>query len=234
MKKNLILYIVAGAVVLAGLVTGGVIVGKKVLSKSESTTEAVTQAFQQGVIPDDADYTVPEGTDDDGTMTDEEGNLIEFVTDKEGKTLQAVIETKANGEVVTKANGEKVTKKPTETKKVAPAATTKAGEKATTKKAASTTKAAQKSGGTNGTLVYNDDGTASIVKSDGTVALNYSYSEAGNYFYTDDTPWQRSLGFNRLYDMGAAFTCMYYDTVRVKYSYGNYDWMIQMWRVSTA
>ena len=30
--------------------------------------------------------------------------------------------------------------------------------------------------------------------------------------------------------MGAAFTCMYYDTVRVKYSYGNYDWMIQMWK----
>ena len=47
MKKNIILYVVAGAVVLAGLVTGGVIVGKKVLNKAEGTTEAVTQAFNQ-------------------------------------------------------------------------------------------------------------------------------------------------------------------------------------------
>ena len=150
MKKNIILYVVAGAVVLAGLVTGGVIVGKKVLNKAEGTTEAVTQAFNQEAEP--MDYTLPDAPDaleTEEPTTDEDGNLIELVTDKEGKTLQAVIETKANGEVVTKANGEKVTKKPTATKAPAKAAattkangkaaaTTKAsGEKATTKVPAS-------------------------------------------------------------------------------------------------
>ncbi|HBL40807.1 MAG TPA: hypothetical protein DDY98_04255 [Ruminococcaceae bacterium] len=218
MKKNLIIYIVAGAVVLAGLVTGGVIVGKKVLSKTNDETETTAYVYEDN---GEVDYTVAEEPVSEELITDEDGNLLELVTDSEGNTLQAVVETDVNGEVVTKASGEVVTKKP--------ASTTKKSTAVTTTKKASETKGSQKAD-SNATIVYNDDGTASIVKSDGSVALNYSYSEAGNYFYTDDNPWQRSLGFNRLYDMGAAFTCMYYDTVRIYYSYGNYDWLVQMWK----
>lgn len=60
--------------------------------------------------------------------------------------------------------------------------------------------------------------------------LSYKYSSDG-YFYTDDTSaWQRSFGFNTLYDWAAPYVVMYYDTVRVKFRHNNKDWMIQTWK----
>lgn len=68
--------------------------------------------------------------------------------------------------------------------------------------------------------------------------LSYMVSEDG-YFYTDGDPWQRNFGFNPLYDLFAPLTFMWYDTVRVKFSYPKadpennvkgLDWMIQMWK----
>ncbi len=259
MKKNLILYVVAGAVVLAGLVSGGVIASQRILSKAEGTTVAAARndaeavelleyepaAEETGTVAADGANNLPvaakgktaskskttskskTASKTKAQMTDAKGRPIQLVTNKKGVTMQAVIETNAKGQKVTKANGKAVTQKPT------PTTTKKAAtKKATTKKAAATTakvKASQKAS-SNTRLVYNKDGSANIVKPDGSVVLSYSYSKAGNYFYTDDNPWQRKFGFNRLYDIGAAFTVLYYDTVRVKYTYGKYDWMIQMWK----
>ena len=42
--------------------------------------------------------------------------------------------------------------------------------------------------------------------------------------------WQRNFGFTPLYDAAAAFTGMYYDTMRLKFNYDNMDWMIQIWK----
>lgn len=64
-----------------------------------------------------------------------------------------------------------------------------------------------------------DDGLAS-----------YQYNSTGNYYYTNEDPWQRALGYNELYDNLAAFTAIYIDTMRCKFRYDNKDWMIQFWK----
>ncbi len=64
-----------------------------------------------------------------------------------------------------------------------------------------------------------DDGLAS-----------YQYNPTGNYYYTNEDPWQRALGYNELYDNLAAFTAIYIDTMRCKFRYDNKDWMIQFWK----
>ena len=67
--------------------------------------------------------------------------------------------------------------------------------------------------------------------------LSYKYDPEGEYFYVDDlNSWQQQFGFNPLYDFGAGFTVMYYDTVRIKFSYGtdekgrSKDYMLQLWK----
>ncbi len=114
-------------------------------------------------------------------------------------------------------------------------------KKATTTKKASTTKKATTTAKP-GTIVngakddkgnevtVRNDGSVGIVKPDGSIAASYSYDETGDYFYTDNDPWQRQVGFNKLYDIGAAYVVMYYDTVRFKFTYNNLDWMVQMWK----
>ena len=73
--------------------------------------------------------------------------------------------------------------------------------------------------------------TDSILSSMETGAVfSYMYNDSGNFFYTEQNPWQREFGFNTLYDWAAPITVMYYDTIRVKFNYENLDWMIQMWK----
>ena len=67
--------------------------------------------------------------------------------------------------------------------------------------------------------------------------LSYKYDPEGEFFYVDDlNSWQQQFGFNPLYDFGAGFTVMYYDTVRIKFSYGtdekgrSKDYMLQLWK----
>lgn len=60
--------------------------------------------------------------------------------------------------------------------------------------------------------------------------MGYMYNETGNYYYTNNDPWQRVFGFNAAYDFGAQFVFMYFDTARIKYTYNNKDWMIEFWK----
>lgn len=60
--------------------------------------------------------------------------------------------------------------------------------------------------------------------------LGYKYNEAGNYYYTNKDPWQRVFGFNAAYDFGAQFVFMFFDTARIKYTYDNRDWMVELWK----
>lgn len=60
--------------------------------------------------------------------------------------------------------------------------------------------------------------------------LDYKYNETGNYYYTDADPWQRAFGFNHAYDVGSQFVFMFYDSARIKFSYGNKDWMVETWK----
>ena len=104
------------------------------------------------------------------------------------------------------------------------------GYPAQSTKPASNSNSAQQGLSGGNTVQTNPDGSKNIIKPDGTIALSYSYSEAGNYFYTDEDPWQRNFGFNRLYDIGAVFTVMYLDTFHVYYNHNGYDWMVQFWK----
>ncbi len=60
--------------------------------------------------------------------------------------------------------------------------------------------------------------------------LGYIYNETGNYYYTENDPWQRAFGFNAAYDFGAQFVFMFFDTARIKYTYDNKDWMVELWK----
>ncbi len=61
--------------------------------------------------------------------------------------------------------------------------------------------------------------------------LGYRYNTAGKYYYTDDKDcWQMNAGYNEVYDNMAAAAAMYIDQVRIRFTYENKDWMIQLWK----
>jgi len=79
-----------------------------------------------------------------------------------------------------------------------------------------------------GVNIYGKPSAAFAPKSNAYVS--YQYDADGNYFYTEEDPWQRNFGFNPVYDWVAPITAMYYSSVRVKFSYSGLDWMIQLWK----
>lgn len=60
--------------------------------------------------------------------------------------------------------------------------------------------------------------------------LGYLYDKDGNFYYTNKDPWQRYFGFNKVYDFGAQFVFMFFDTARIKFRYDNMDWMVEFWK----
>ncbi len=61
--------------------------------------------------------------------------------------------------------------------------------------------------------------------------LGYQYQPNGDYYYCNDRDcWQTDFGYNEMYDKYAAATVMYIDCVRVRFTYNNIDWMIQLWK----
>ncbi len=61
--------------------------------------------------------------------------------------------------------------------------------------------------------------------------LGYRYNKAGGYYYTDDKDcWQVHSGYNEVYDTMAPVTAMFIDQVRIRFTYGGKDWMIQFWK----
>lgn len=62
------------------------------------------------------------------------------------------------------------------------------------------------------------------------LAAGFRYDKNQQIFYSEDQSWQRNFGFTPLYDAAAAFTGMYYDTMRLKFNYVDKDWMIQIWK----
>ena len=60
--------------------------------------------------------------------------------------------------------------------------------------------------------------------------FGYLYDPSGKYFYTADDPWQRNVGYNSIFDTAAPLTFIDFDTVRLRFPYGDKDWMIQLWK----
>lgn len=62
------------------------------------------------------------------------------------------------------------------------------------------------------------------------LAAGFRYDKEQRIFYSESQSWQRNFGFTPIYDAAAAFTGMYYDTMRIKFNYENLDWMFQIWK----
>ena len=58
----------------------------------------------------------------------------------------------------------------------------------------------------------------------------YEYDAEQNIYYTHLNPWQRQFGFTDLYDVAAPITNMWYLTLKIDFTYGEYDWRLQWWK----
>ena len=76
------------------------------------------------------------------------------------------------------------------------------------------------------------EGLNDVAKTVGQVILaaGFRYDKEQGIFYSESESWQRNFGFTPIYDAAAAFTGMYYDTMRIKFHYGDRDWMFQLWK----
>ncbi len=76
------------------------------------------------------------------------------------------------------------------------------------------------------------EGLEGVAKTVGEVILaaGFRYDKEQQIFYSEEESWQRNFGFMPIYDAGAAFVGMYYDTMRLKFNYNEKDWMIQIWK----
>lgn len=59
----------------------------------------------------------------------------------------------------------------------------------------------------------------------------YRYEPDGDFFYTDDKEcWQKNAGYNEFYDNYAPAAAMFIDQIRIRFTYENKDWMLQLWK----
>lgn len=75
----------------------------------------------------------------------------------------------------------------------------------------------------NNEMVYTLDGT-------GLLGVGFDFNFDFNNFYASDDPWQRNFGFCETYDKLAFLIGDIVDTARIKFSYDDRDWMIQIWK----
>ena len=53
----------------------------------------------------------------------------------------------------------------------------------------------------------------------------------GDYYYSDnDYAWQKPFGFMRIYDVASQLIGYQYDFKRMVFTYGNKDWLIELWK----
>lgn len=66
---------------------------------------------------------------------------------------------------------------------------------------------------------------------EGQQILSYQYSYIDDYYYTNDKEaWQHNFGFGKIYDIASPYILLEYDYIRVFFTYGDKDWMLQMWK----
>ena len=64
----------------------------------------------------------------------------------------------------------------------------------------------------------------------GLMGIGFDYNVCEYMLRTAPGTWQRSLGYNLLYDLGAPLAFIRMDTLRFPFSYEGRDWMIQFWK----
>ncbi len=58
----------------------------------------------------------------------------------------------------------------------------------------------------------------------------YLYDPEEKCFYTASDPWQRTIGYNELFDVFSQTVLIDFDTVRFKFDYKKKNWVIQVWK----
>ena len=203
-NKNLIIILLAMIVV-----CGGSLLGVKSMTASfqpQTDVSTTTQPTVMTTVPTTQPTTIP--------------------TTAPTTTTTAPVPPTSDPNLITTFHMDNTTTVPTTQPTVAPT-TTGSNLTLPSLQLPSTTASGGNSGGGLGGLIDGlkpngvlfDDGLAS-----------YQYNPTGNYYYTNEDPWQRALGYNELYDNLAAFTAIYIDTMRCKFRYDNKDWMIQFWK----
>ena len=79
-------------------------------------------------------------------------------------------------------------------------------------------------------LVLVDDTTTSDQLKDILHDFGYEYDAEQNIFYTHLYPWQRKFGFTDIYDNAAAYTMMWYMTLKIDFEYQDLLWRLQWWK----
>ena len=64
----------------------------------------------------------------------------------------------------------------------------------------------------------------------GLLGIGYDYNAANYLIRSAVNGWNRALGYNLLFDIGAPLVFFYIDTLRFPFSYDGRDWMIQFWK----
>lgn len=72
--------------------------------------------------------------------------------------------------------------------------------------------------------------TVESVNGTDTGLFGFKYSKKDKIFVTAENAWQRNFGYNEVYDASAPVISITYDTMRVKFNYGGFEWMIQYWK----
>ena len=60
--------------------------------------------------------------------------------------------------------------------------------------------------------------------------FGYKYDAKQNIYYTDVEAWQRNFGFTDIYDNAAAYTSMWYKTLKIDFEYDGLLWRLQWWK----
>lgn len=161
------------------------------------------------------------------------GDIFEVIGDPSSYDENTSIEyvTDESGEFVTKENGEPITR----IVKVDESSTTQDEDKSEkeTETNKTVTKYVYVTNNNNSNNITTTKKATTTQKHDAKTdagVLGFKWSNTEGIFYSSSDPWQRQFGYNKLYDWGANFFVMYFDTVRFKFNYSGLDWMIQCWK----
>lgn len=137
----------------------------------------------------------------------------QVVTNSDGETEIVEIVTDESGVPVTDKNGNSKVERPSYTRPSTPSSITggTVNKETTTKITASTP--------------ITDDNASQAAS-----AFGFVWDPNSGVFYSTSDPWQRQFGYNQYYDKFGSYVALWYDTVRVKFNYGGYDWLVQFWK----
>jgi len=136
----------------------------------------------------------------------------QIVTNEKDETQTPEYVTNNKGEIITNEDGNKVTQQPTD-------------KPPTSNSNGSTTTIPTTTGKIDASTPVTNANASQEASTFG-----FTWDPASGVFYSTSDPWQRQFGYNKYYDLLGGYVALWYDTVRIKFNYGGYDWLVQFWK----